>query len=229
MTDALRTAELAAIHIAKKQLGLDDDAYRATVERISKGRCSSAGDLDETERRALIGHFRSAGFERKGGSPRAADNRPQAAKLRALWHSLFDLGATRTRDDDALAAFVCRHTGKEAMRWNRGEDLRDAIECLKGWCERIGYQAAASKMEGPCQGRFEPELIRAQWRRLHALGAFEHGIHARLDTWLRNQGWGVADPGFLLVREAKAAVNRLGVWLRKLAAEKAQADGAGNG
>ena len=224
MTSDIRNTELALIHLARRDLGLADDAYRALVGRISGGRTESSGDLDQAERRALIEHFRRSGFGKAAGrSPaRGQDARAQAGKLRALWYSLHALGVVRSTDDLALASFVCRHTGIQVMRWNRVEDLGRATECLKGWCARVGYEPKPSTMEGECKGRFEPALILAQWDRLVRLDAFRHGELARLDTWLHGQGFHVAHPGFLPLDDAKEVIRRLGKWLRRLAAQSAE-------
>jgi Bacteriophage Mu, GemA protein len=225
MAGDLRTRELALIHLGRKELGLDDGAYRGLIGRISRGRTDSSAQLTEAERRDVIEHMRDSGFKPKPKEPaakpaRGDDPRLQAAKLRALWRSLHDLGVARVAGDDALAAFVSRHTNRQALRWNSADDLGIAIDCLKGWCRRIGYAPLPSQMEGPCFSRFEPSLIRAQWARLIELGAFRHGNLARLDTWLAHQGYPAADPGFLTVADAQAAIRKLGDWLRRLAAER---------
>ena len=235
MPNDLRNRELALIHMGRKELRLDDDAYRGLIGRISGGRTDSSAKLTDAERRDVIEHMRSSGFKAKPKDPAAAarpalgdDPRLQAAKLRALWRSLYDLGVARVANDDALAAFVSRHTNRQALRWNSADDLGVAIDCLQGWCRRIGYAPLPSQMEGPCFSRFEPSLIRAQWTRLVKLGAFRHGSLARLDTWLSHQGYRVSDPGFLTVADAQQAIRKLGDWLRRLAAERSDPGDGGN-
>ena len=56
-----RRRELAQIHIAKKQLGLEDDTYRAMLRAI--GRVESAGDLNAEGRRQVLAHLKSRGFK----------------------------------------------------------------------------------------------------------------------------------------------------------------------
>jgi hypothetical protein len=41
-----RSAQLAAIHVAKKALGLDEETYRLAVATCSNGRTRSAGEHD---------------------------------------------------------------------------------------------------------------------------------------------------------------------------------------
>lgn len=52
-----RRAELAKIHILKKQLGLDDDTYRAVLWGVA--RVDSARDLDAHGRGAVIDQLQS--------------------------------------------------------------------------------------------------------------------------------------------------------------------------
>ena len=231
MGDPIRTHELALIHMAKKELAMPEDAYRGLISRCSGGRTDSSAELQAAERYQVIEHLRRSGFKPRSAarpSPRGEDARQQARKLRALWLSLYELGVARSPDDHALAGFVMRHTGIEVLRWNRAEDLGLAIECLKGWCRRVGYKPEASKMDGACKDRFEPALIRAQWQRLTSLGACRNGMHARLDTWLNAQGWAVTDPGWLAVADAQEAVKRLGKWLRRVARGRPEPEADGD-
>jgi phage gp16-like protein len=227
--DPTRRAELAAIHVAAKQLAIVDDTYRALVARFSAQRTESAGEMTMGERRALIEYFRGLGFKargkaagarrrpfdkRSGGAPR-----PEAAKLRALWLCLWQLGVVRDPSDRALASFLHRHTGLDALQWADGEQLDTAIKCLRGWCERSGYEALPfqAMVPVPQLGSFKPGLIFAQWRRLAQLGAFRHGAHADLGTWLNKMGFGVAAPQFLTHGLADQAIDELGRWLRRIA------------
>ncbi len=56
-----RRRELAQIHIAKKDLGLDEDTYRAMLWSI--GRVKSAGDLNAEGRRQVLDHLKRSGFK----------------------------------------------------------------------------------------------------------------------------------------------------------------------
>lgn len=53
--DRFRRQQLASIHIAKKRLRLDDETYRALLERVGGHR--SAADLDPHGRRAVLREF----------------------------------------------------------------------------------------------------------------------------------------------------------------------------
>ena len=67
-----RARELALIHIAKKELGLDDDTYRDCLE--AQGGVRSAADLTALGRAKVLRHF-----ERCGWHP------PRPRKARPVW------------------------------------------------------------------------------------------------------------------------------------------------
>ncbi len=68
-----RGRELALIHVARKELGLDDDLYRDMLWVVARVR--SAGDLDQAGRRAVIDHLKRCGFRPSpGGRGRARPN-----------------------------------------------------------------------------------------------------------------------------------------------------------
>lgn len=85
-----RRRELAKIHIAAKQLGMDDDTYRDMLWAIARVR--SAKDLDEAARRRVLDHLKAVGFKPKSGSPRpgrphnlgSEERGPQLAKIEAM-------------------------------------------------------------------------------------------------------------------------------------------------
>ncbi|MCS4503870.1 regulatory protein GemA [Arhodomonas aquaeolei] len=78
-----RRRELAQIHLAAKQLGMDDDNYRAMLWSVARVR--SAKDLDAGGRRAVIDHLKAVGFRpRRKGRTSVGENKQQlAAKVRA--------------------------------------------------------------------------------------------------------------------------------------------------
>ncbi|QIO60670.1 gp16 family protein [Rhizobium leguminosarum] len=133
------SSSIAAIHVAKKQLGLDDDTYRAKLARIT-GK-SSAKEMTEAERQQVLTVFRNEGFA-PARAARRADGRQKltgkyAKKLQALWIAAWNLGIVRDRDDKALVAFVKRQTGIDHTRFLVfADDANRAIEALKSWTRR---------------------------------------------------------------------------------------------
>lgn len=132
------TSSIAAIKIAQKQLGLDDETYRAKL-RLITGKTSTK-DMTEAERQKVITVFRNEGFT--PSSPRRQNGRhalsgKYAKKLQAMWIAAWNLGIVDNRDDAALEAFVERQTGLARERWlHQAEDARKVVEALKGWMER---------------------------------------------------------------------------------------------
>ncbi|MCW5708693.1 regulatory protein GemA [Shinella sp.] len=162
------TSSIAAIHVARKQLDLDEDVYRAKLVAIT-GK-SSAKDMTEAERQKVLGEFRKVGFRPAPG--RSAGRRqlagPYAKKLQALWIAAWNLGLVDYRDDKAMLAFVKRQTGLDDTRFlHHAEDGRAAIEGLKAWLKR-----EADVMFGNLNGcewlaADGAKIAWAQWRVLH--------------------------------------------------------------
>ncbi len=88
-----RRRDLAAIHAAKRDLNMDDDAYRDILWSVARVR--SAGDLDQAGRSKLLDHFRACGWK---PAPKvnewafidkaAVDNQPLLRKICAVCRSM---------------------------------------------------------------------------------------------------------------------------------------------
>ena len=130
-------ATLAAIHVAKKQLALEDDSYRDLLQRVAGVR--SARDLDEAGARRVMTEFERLGFTNQTKRRAGHDSRPLARKARALWISLHNLDEIDNADDRALAAFARRLTGKETLRFCDAKELNQVVEALKAWGARVGW------------------------------------------------------------------------------------------
>jgi phage gp16-like protein len=83
----MRRVELAKIHIAKQQLGLDDEVYKQMLWTVA--RVESSADLDTHGRRKVIEHLKSRGFidnkKRKYlGRPHNTDTNAQIQKIEAM-------------------------------------------------------------------------------------------------------------------------------------------------
>jgi phage gp16-like protein len=142
LSDPARRRDLAAIHVAKKQLGMEDDAYRDMLWTI--GRVRSAGDLDFSARKLVLDHLKACGFKYR--APSARD--PQSKKIRALWLDLKSLDALRDSSEDALATFVKRETGVAALQWLSSAQASKVIEALKGWARRERKKLPPAEFNG---------------------------------------------------------------------------------
>lgn len=168
------TRSIAAIHVAKKDLGLDDDTYKAALVQVT-GKSSSA-DMREPERQMVLEHFRQRGFKGVATGRRRPLEGKFAGKLQALWIAGWNLGLVRDRDDRALVKFVQRQTGIDHVRFLRhGQDAMKAIEALKGWLARAGgVDWSGHKDPAAC-------VLAAQLRRLRAEAERNRAHAADLD------------------------------------------------
>ncbi len=138
-----RRSLIAKVHIAPKQLGLDEDSYRAVMHRVT-GRISAA-DCDVAQLEALVQEFTRLGFRAtakpvpgKRGTARA--DHPLARKARAMWISLGLLCAVRETSEPALEAFARRQMGCERFQWANQSQGDRLVEGLKAMAERHGWE-----------------------------------------------------------------------------------------
>jgi len=113
-----RRALLAKVHIAKKELCLEDIDYRAILEYEFAKR--SAADLTILELEYLLGYFRTKGWQPKPGTDRRLITNQQLEHLRNRARAIaadLENGERRLR---GLTWSVC---GVEDLRWCRSEKL----------------------------------------------------------------------------------------------------------
>lgn len=127
---------LAKIHIAKKDLGLDDDQYRDILRRIT-GK-DSASKCSYTQMANVIEEFKSLGWKtvKKKKAFRTAPT-DQIKKIYALWGELQQLGAVKTTDKTALDAFCKKYTDVDCVQWLDPAQQQKIIEILKKWIKRV--------------------------------------------------------------------------------------------
>lgn len=133
----LRNAELAQIHIARAQLGIDEDTYRAVLWTVARVRSSK--DLDWTGRKKLLEHFKAKGW--KPAPPKRAKAATPASKgqegmIRALWADLHAAGKVRVDTDAALSVWLVRNKWPQRIEWLSSTQMTSAIEGLKKWLAR---------------------------------------------------------------------------------------------
>lgn len=146
---------LAKVHIAKKQLGLDDDLYRETLKAVTGH--SSARDCSEAQLETLIKHFSKAGFKPKGKTFTGPSTK-YAAKIHALWISGWNLGVIRDNSDAAMEAFILRQTSISKAQWLKDpKDAAKVIDALKAWLERDGGVVWTVKDAGGKKTKVDPK------------------------------------------------------------------------
>ena len=166
-----RTHLIRLIHVARRDLDMADDTYRALVAQLAGGKQSSA-DCTVLELERIIAHLEKAGFRvRKPKAVQPAERRPLATdpeskKLRAVWLLLHQIGVTHSDTEASLAAYVKRMTGVDDLHFTRPGDKYRAIEGLKAW--------AAREL---------PAAILARITRMQAAGLLPEGLrHAHIHS-----------------------------------------------
>lgn len=128
------------IHVAKRDLNMDDDVYRSILLKIGKAESSSKMTVPELE--LTLEHMKRCGFKVRSKIKKNVKSRPladdaESKKIRALWIFLHELGLVRNSSEAALAAYVKRMTGVEALQWLDREQSQTMIESLKKWGMRV--------------------------------------------------------------------------------------------
>ena len=130
----LRNIMIAKIHLAKNQLGLDDDTYRSII-RQAVGKDSSTKCTDKQLEKIIETLKEKARTERdKARQPRRAyekPNKPSISKIYALWGVLQRSGKIKSQDKAALDAFVRKYTGVDHVKWLDESQAQKIIEILK--------------------------------------------------------------------------------------------------
>lgn len=129
------------IHVAKRDLQLDDDTYRHLLTETTKK--ESTRDMTVPQLERVLATLKARGFVVKaknaGTRPQAKD--PQSKKIRSLWLQLNTLGVLEDCSEAALATYIKRITGVEALQWLNTAQASQVIETLKKWVKRIEVQS----------------------------------------------------------------------------------------
>ncbi len=139
---------IAAIHVLKSQLRLQDDDYRALLLQLT-GKASSKA-MGVCEQRNVREHLQQLalrmGVARPGTGARPlaepafakakAQASPRERKVWALWHQLHRDGLVHNPGAPALNAWVERTVHVSALRFCTAAQLDACIEALKSWQQR---------------------------------------------------------------------------------------------
>lgn len=148
-TDPRRAQLIKLIHVARRELQLDEPTYRTVLQ--AAGRSDSLSSMDVPAMEAVLKHMKKSGFKvRPQTKTRPLSTHPSDSKARALWLFLHKLGVVRDPSEAALARYVRRIGGTDDLRWNHGVRLVESgtnpgfkdrtelvIESLKAWAMRF--------------------------------------------------------------------------------------------
>ena len=131
-----RAKALQIVHVAKRQLGLDESTYRALLQRVT-GK-SSAKDLNATQLQAVIAEFKRHGFRIQSTGIYPTDKNNQRNKIRMLWQQMHKEGIVQDPSNKALDNYCQRITGSAFLEWvHNPKQLNRITETLKQWQRRI--------------------------------------------------------------------------------------------
>jgi len=151
-----RNGRLARVHIARKELALDEASYRAVLVRITGH--DSAGKCSDPQLESVLEEFK-----RLGWTP-ATKRSPQSKKphVRLIW-ALWGQLRPHLRDGSAkaeplsprkgvagagLRSFCLRMTQVSDPEWLDGAQANLVIEGLKAWLKRVQSPAEKAQSDG---------------------------------------------------------------------------------
>ncbi|HFS8942379.1 TPA: gp16 family protein [Enterobacter roggenkampii] len=134
-----RASLITLIHVAKNDLRLDDETYRALLMRITGE--TSCRNLRVNQLESVIKALEDNGFSRKKTSKRRPKVAlPESDKVRVIWRNMAHDGFLANASEVALDHFIQRMTSRKnggegvaTLAWLRGDDLVSVLEGLKKW------------------------------------------------------------------------------------------------
>lgn len=129
---------LAKIHIAKKELALDDEIYRDILYR--KFRVSSSKSLSDSQALVLINYFKNVGWVPKSKPKKYDDQKGDIysaspgikRKIEAMWHEIY-YGNDETKH---LRQFLFNHFKVSDIRFLEKRTAYEVVEALKNMTRR---------------------------------------------------------------------------------------------
>lgn len=139
-TNSQKQRLIRLIHVARRELGMEEDSYRQVL--MSVAGVSSTSKMTLTQLNAVVEHLKKAGFKVRSKVQGKTQSRPldqaeTSKKIRALWLMLHQLGAVKDPSERALARYVARITSVDALQWLSAEHASQVIETLKRWALRF--------------------------------------------------------------------------------------------
>lgn len=155
---------IAAIHVAKRDLAMEEQDYRSLLERVT-GKVSLR-QMNSAEHVRVLDELRAKGAPKLLVKGKELPG-PYAKKLQALWIAGWNLGVVHVRTDAAMLTFIKRQTGVEHTRFLRDPaDAKKAVEALKGWIAREGGVVWGTSNGCDWLTHDAGKVAWAQWRKL---------------------------------------------------------------
>lgn len=135
MTDGLTASHYSILRVAKQQVGLTDEDYRAILVRLS-GQDSAKG-LDRKSFAKVMAHFEFLGFK-STSAKKDASRRPgmastaQLRKIEVLWAEFTD----GTGDETSLRHWMENHRHGHGPKWLEKDGAQRVIAALSAMVDR---------------------------------------------------------------------------------------------
>lgn len=182
---AYRSKLITLVHVAKRDLALDEEVYRAILVGQGGGESLSAMPIDGINK--VLTYMKAQGFKlRKPKTDRKQADSPEAVKMRALWLFLHELGAVNDPSEAALLAYVRRIGKVDSIEWLKGNKVEAVIESQKKWAMRF-LPTAVSALKAEALQRREKGLLSPEQLEIaaHAFMRFwaGSGFDIQLEVW----------------------------------------------
>lgn len=184
---AQRARLVKLIHVARRELGMDEDTYRLMLQTV--GGVDSTTRMELRALKAVVDHLKAKGFKVRASSKprpdRRQDNSDGARKVRALWLFLVELGAVRDPSERALATYCKRIAKVDDLHWAGHDQTQVLIETLKKWAMRFLPAAIAALKEQVGQAHRRQPFSQEAAATLQAAvnRASEGGFDANWHAW----------------------------------------------
>jgi len=125
----MRDPGLAKIHMAKKDLRLEEADYRAILTRVAG--VDSAARLTPAAQARVLAEFGRLGWKPSFRGARRRSDKPGVRLIFGLWRELAETGVVANGSRQALLAFVKRQTGVDDPEWLKPNEVSKVVEGLK--------------------------------------------------------------------------------------------------
>ncbi|MDD9911635.1 MAG: regulatory protein GemA [Alphaproteobacteria bacterium] len=146
----LHRSQIALIHVAKQQIGWDEDVYKDALFKVT-GKTSSK-DLTQPEFNSLMAYMEKQGFKstsnRRSTDKSRKTNNQQQAKIFALWQEIKSQKLLRNPDTTLERFLQAAGIRIGRVEWLSGSNAQKAIEYLKAFLARE-QQKASHNNEDP--------------------------------------------------------------------------------
>lgn len=124
---------LAKIHIARKDLGLTEEDYRAILRRVAGA--DSSAKLGPDGHAKVLAEFQRLGWKPTVKGPKKSA-KPGVRLIFGLWAEAGRRGVIANASRPALFAFVKRQTGIDNPEWLTPAQVNSVVEALKSMVGR---------------------------------------------------------------------------------------------